>query len=319
MHKQLKDLLGKARGVSEFVLALNIDIRDFSSFSLAVESSQTAVFLSKIYKVILSNYFPNTAFFKPTGDGLLIIIPYAENNLKEVAKDSIEKSLKLLVDFGSLCSKDPMVNFDVPRKVGIGLARGAVTRIVSKNKTLDYSGRALNLASRLMDLARPSGIVFDSNFNIDLLPEEITKLFVKESVFIKGIAQKDPIEIYYTKAYTTISAYNKNSFEENKWKIDKDKKTLREIRDLGPQFRYNLFSNPLDKDRIKIKVTHPLIIKGKKRGRFSTNIDFPNFEYYSEAGKNFVRVDFAALAKRLEEKGIKDSWEIDIEIIYQAK
>ena len=58
----------------------------------------------------------------------------------------------------------------------IGISRGTVCRLVSKGKTLDYSGRVVNLASRLMDDARPSGVVFDASVGIDLLSEEQAKL-----------------------------------------------------------------------------------------------------------------------------------------------
>lgn len=75
MHTEFRKLLDDVTGVSEFVLAVNIDIRGLSSFSMRVESPETAIYLKRVYTRIIEDYFPNASFFKPTGDGLLIIVP----------------------------------------------------------------------------------------------------------------------------------------------------------------------------------------------------------------------------------------------------
>lgn len=315
MHREFKKLLEKAIGVSEFVIAVNIDIRGFSSFSMKVESSESAVFIKKVYKKLIDEYFPNASFFKPTGDGLLIILPYTEETLKEIVTNTIQACLAVLVNFGSFCTNAPMINFDVPQKVGIGLSRGAACRIVSEDKTLDYSGRVLNLASRLMDLARPSGIVFDTNFGIEILPNKLINLFSRDSVYFKGIAEREPIEIYYTTDYTTISHLNKQPLERIKWKTIEDTKTLKQIKDFG-NFFYNLASEPTDTNQIKIRIVHPKVVRGKKVKGFITTFDFSQFQYFLEAGKPKVTVRFDALAKQLESEGVKDNWEVKIEIAY---
>lgn len=318
MHRQLKELLEKATGISEFVIAVIIDIRGFSSFSMRVESAEAAVFLKKVYKKLIDEYFPNASFFKPTGDGLLIIIPYTEENLKDAVTNTIATCSKILVDFGSFCSNDPMINFEVPQKVGIGLSRGTACRLVSDGKTLDYSGRVLNLASRLMDLARPSGIVFDTNFGIQLLPQKLIKKFSEDNVYIKGIPEDDPIKIYYTTDLTQISILSKQPLGKTKWNTIADKKTLQHIREIGskddgPRFRYYLPNEPLDSNQIKIKVIHPETM-GYNYGFY-----FENFKYILEAERSLVCVEFDALAKRLESNGVKDDWEVKIEIMYPEK
>ncbi len=318
MHRQLKALLEKATGISEFVIAANVDIRGFSSFSMRVESAEAAVFLKKVYKKLIDEYFPNASFFKPTGDGLLIIIPYAEENLKDTVTSTITTCSKVLVDFGSFCVNDPMINFDVPSRVGIGLSRGAACRLVSDGKTLDYSGRVLNLASRLMDLSRPSGIVFDTNFGMQLIPEELRKKFSEDSVYIKGIAEREPIKIYYTTDLTQISTLSKQPLEKIKWNTITDQKTLQHINEIGSsddgsRFRYNLPTEPFDSSQIKIKVTHPTTME------YNYGFYFENFEYILEAERSVVFVEFDTLAKRLESNGVKDDWEVTIEIMYPEK
>ena len=50
-----------------------------------------------------------------------------------------------------------MITFELPPDIGIGVARGSATRISTQDGILDYSGRPLNLAARLVNFARPRG------------------------------------------------------------------------------------------------------------------------------------------------------------------
>ncbi len=318
MHRTFRKLLENATGMSEFVITVNLDIRGFSPFSKKVESPDIAMFIKKVYIKLIDNYFPDASFFKPTGDGLLITIPYTEQNLQDITRNTIDSCFKVLRDFGSFCANDPMINFEVPRMVGIGLSRGTACRLVSKNKILDYSGRVLNIASRLMDLARPTGIVFDADSGIDLLSDEQIKLFAKDSVYIKGIAEREPINIYYTKDMIRISPLSRQPLDKIKWNTIEDTKTLKQIKDFGPTFVYDLPTEPIDPSEIKVKIAHPCVIRGRKK-EIITTFEFPNFEYYLEAGEPRIDIRFDALAKRLDAAGVKYSWDVGIEIIYPER
>jgi len=81
MHRTFRKLLESAIGISEFIIAVNLDIRGFSSFSKEVESPSVAMFIKKVYMKLIDTYFSDASFFKSTGDGLLMIIPYTEKNL----------------------------------------------------------------------------------------------------------------------------------------------------------------------------------------------------------------------------------------------
>ena len=164
MPQHFVDALANAQGRSEFVIVVVLDIRGFSRFSTRHESPDIAMFIKRFYLRLIKDYFPNAAFVKPTGDGLLMTFIYNENTLNEVAKQVIETCLKVLDDFPTLCKDDPMINFRVPDALGIGIARGTACCLFSGEETLDYSGHLLNLASRLNDLARPSGIVIVTFF-----------------------------------------------------------------------------------------------------------------------------------------------------------
>jgi class 3 adenylate cyclase len=81
---------------------------------------------------------------------------------------------------------DDMINFNTPDKVGIGICRGAASNVVSHGSTIDYYGRPFNIASRLMDLARPRGIILDSKFGENLIPSTVKGKFSTAGVYLRG-------------------------------------------------------------------------------------------------------------------------------------
>ncbi len=170
-----------------------------------------------------------------------------------------------------------------------------------------------------MDLARPTGIVFDAGFGIELLSDKQIKLFAKDSVYIKGIAEKEPIEIYYTKVLTSISPLNKHPLKEIKWNTITDTKTLKQIKDFGPRFVYDLPTEPMDPDNLKVKIEHTGVVRGRRRKEIVAMFDFPNFKYFREARKHKIEIEFDSLTKRLEANGVKDNWEVKIEIMYPER
>jgi class 3 adenylate cyclase len=204
-HVQLRKLLGNAKGEPEFVIAAVLDIRGFSSFAMKVDSVQAAAYLRRAYMRIIDRYLPSSKFYKLTGDGLLVVFP-CEDNVERVAAAVLKSFVRLVSDFPNLCEGDPLINFDVPRLLGVGLSRGAATRLVSNGITLDYSGRPLNAASKLMDLARPSGLVLDHSYGADLIPKDMKPLFGSAKVYLKGISDGGLTRVYYTKGNTKIPA-----------------------------------------------------------------------------------------------------------------
>lgn len=209
MHRLFRAALDDATGVSQRIIVVIIDVREFSKFSQQCESVDVAAFIRKVYMKIIDSYFDFASFYKSTGDGLLLTIPWEEKNLEEMSQKVIESCIKCHSEFGTLCDGESSINFDVPRKVGIGVARGSACCLLSGDKVIDYSGRLVNLAARLMDLARPSGIVIDGAFIFDLLTEEQRKIFKEDKVYLKGIHEEEPIKVYCTPDFTVISKYNK--------------------------------------------------------------------------------------------------------------
>src|SRR5260370_37082212 len=140
MLEEFINALRSAQGRSEFIIAVVADIRGFSEFSTHNESPNIAMFIKRFYLRLVTEYFANADFAKPTGDGLLMTFRYSEDDLIEVAKSVIESCMRCLLDFPTLCTNDPMINFKVPNGIGFGVARGTACCLFSGERTLDYSG-----------------------------------------------------------------------------------------------------------------------------------------------------------------------------------
>ena len=319
MHKKIKKLLKTATGSSEFVIAVNLDIRGFYSFNQNVESADAAMFIKKVYVRLIDDYFPNAAFFKTTGDGLLAIISYTEKNLQEVTQTTIDSCFRALKDFSSFFMDDPMINFETPGQIGIGVSRGTAYCLGTNNEIIDYLGKPLNLATRLMELAKPSGIVFDAGFGIELLSDEQINEFAKDSVYVKGMLEGKPIDIYYTKKLTRILPFNKQPLEQPRLDIQKRVFSLKQVKDLGPIFLHPLDSKLINPRRVKMRITHPVVVRGKRRNGLVATYNFSSFDCHVKAEKPVVKIHFDALAKQLERKGVKDNWKIEVDVMHLPK
>jgi class 3 adenylate cyclase len=200
LHERLRTLLPSAQAETCRVVATFLDIRGFSTFAEKGESFDIASYLSSVYSTILSEHFPDADFFKPTGDGMLLIheLPAERTEVPHAVSSVLARCTSLVGTFGQIASEDFMINFPVPQHLGAGVARGTATRLVSGGLVLDYTGRCLNLAARLMDKARPYGVVFSDRFASDLMEAEVAASFSTDRATIRGIAEDEPIPIYVT-------------------------------------------------------------------------------------------------------------------------
>lgn len=317
MHRQLKALLHDAQGASNPVIAINLDVRGFSSFSKLTESADAAMFLRCVYIRLIDGYFSEASFFKPTGDGLLVIYNLTPDTVEQAVSNTVRTCLSILKDFSSFCDNDAMVNFDVPDKIGIGLARGAATSLVSKKKILDYSGRPLNLASRLMDLARPSGVVLDGRFGIEMLDADLAAQFTSETVYVRSLAEKEPIQVHYTSPPTVISPSNKQPLAEIRWHTDRETVTGRELSRRGPRFLHLLSEEPEDRDAIQVRVEYPSVdASGRKESNLVRTHQFRDFSYYESGTERGLNIDIDSLLEYLKSKKVKLNWNIEIIVEY---
>jgi class 3 adenylate cyclase len=318
MHKELRKLLHSAEGQSRRVVVVFLDVRGFSSFAGIAESTDTAEFLKTVYIKILDDFFPDAAFFKPTGDGLLILLDYNRESLQPVVRAAVDKSIEIVEAFGEFCGGDQMVNFDVPTNVGIGLARGSATSLTAEEKVLDYSGRPLNLASRLMDLARPAGVVFDQRFGFELLDENAQERFKKDSAYVKGPAESKPMDVYCLDGYTQIPEYNKRPLDGFiRYTEPEEHMTFKALEE-RELFRHFLTQQPARPDNIEVHITSPKVMPGgTKHGSIKQFATLPA-TYGVAAGQTYAQVDYRAKVAELKKRGVKGNWSVSTTVEYSV-
>ena len=122
LHERFRELLGSARAESCQVVSTFLDIRGFSTFTAHGESFDTALYLRSAFSTVLSVHFPDAAFFKPTGDGLLVIheLPGDAQQVPQIVSSILSRCVSLVATFGQITANDYMINFPVPQTVGCG-------------------------------------------------------------------------------------------------------------------------------------------------------------------------------------------------------
>jgi class 3 adenylate cyclase len=318
MHRELKELLPSAKGESRLVVVVFLDVRGFSSFAKIAESSEAALFLRSMYVKILDNYFPEASFFKPTGDGLLIILDYDESNLTAAVNSAVRTSLQLVEDFANLTQDDPMINFEVPDSIGMGLARGAATALISKDKVLDYSGRPLNLASRLMDLARPRGVVFSDMLGWALLEDALSAQFVSDKVYVKGIAEDQPMAVHIQETAVSLPESSKRPINRYDRKTtDPEELTFKKLKERD-SYIHLLAEKPAVTNNIVLYVRYPKPMASGRRHKSMSQIMQISAEYTEREGKHYARIDYNDVQERLTDIGVKDTWPVILTVEYSA-
>lgn len=311
LHRDLRNFLTDAEGESDQVVVVFLDVRGFSSFAGMAESSQAALFLRAMYIEVLDQYFPDAAFFKPTGDGLMIIRHIDRQTLGNVVNESIAKSLELVNEFPTITADDPMVNFRVPGDLGIGIARGAATRLSSGDHTLDYSGRPLNLAARLMDLARPMGVVVDGAAlkGVDL-SDDLAGEFHQESVYVKGIADSESIDVFVSDA-VRIKSHNKRPLVGVPYRQEVDSITFRDMSRLT-NFVHSCEKEPIDPDAVRLEVIVPAVRENGTRDPETVRfLPISPMEVIRTPDGWDVVFDYGVATRYAERNGMKPTWKVE--------
>ena len=74
------------RAVERAQLWAYLTMPGFAAFAERTESVDTALYLKKLYEVLLEDYFGTCTFAKPTGDGLMLIFEFTEADLQEIVQ-----------------------------------------------------------------------------------------------------------------------------------------------------------------------------------------------------------------------------------------
>jgi hypothetical protein len=320
MHRDFRKRLAAAKGVSEFPIALNVDIREFSKWS--GDSAESGLFIKKVYIRLIDEYFADASFYKATGDGLLAIFPVDEDNPKAAVRAAVKRAMDIVRKFPSLTDGDPMINFPTPQKVGVGLARGPASRLISGRKTLDYSGATLNLASRLMDIARPQGVVLDGGFGIELLTPSVASKFSEERVYLKGVAPNTGSQIFFTPDWTDIPESVKSPLDDVRWGKGIYKATRTQLEAMEGLLMLQLDCKPKDSSEMRCFVKHNAVDKSGKRMRkkwMSLDLLPPAFSYEETADGPALEVDLAVVQVALQRMDGGHSFPVEVRAEFVAE
>jgi len=267
--------LEKAEARSESVIAVFCDIRGFSNFSRDVESSDTSNFLKHFYLKLLRKYFQKAAFAKPAGDGMLIIFPHNEESLNEISRLVLSRCFRILKDFPKMFKSTPIINYPTPDAIGFGVARGSVSYLIVNGEILDYSGKLLNLTARLNEYARPSGIVIDGNYQENIIPKNLQKRFKKKSVYIRGMAEDEPIGVFCSEG-VSIPSEALHPLKEYQWELCAKELSVAQVLQLSGDYRL-VIPEPLSRAKIKAEFEWPSKVQGnciwKKCGSHNLIVD----------------------------------------------
>jgi len=315
------DLLEGAGGKSEDVISIFLDIRGFTEFCKLEDDKNIATYVTKLYRKILTDYFPDITFSKPMGDGLFLVQKYEEQNAKETIITLVSSCLKLVEEFHNIIDNDIMIIFDTPNQVGIGFVRGPACCIYNGENIIDYSGKRLNHAARLMNKARPSGLIMDYASVVGILPPEIIELFNEDAICLRGVAEKHPIKILYQKSNVTIKESDRTPINEPKWELEEYEFLVKEIKRFTQSYGFILKRKPTNKESISILTKHPKyiddeLVEGTQTATTYT-LSYEDYLTYSDTGVLCqLKLDLSLLRKSLEENKIPDDDIVNVVIQY---
>ncbi len=312
MIKKFRD----AEGRSEFVIIVVCDIRNFSGFSVGRQAPEIAMFIRKFYEKLLSVYFTDAVFAKPTGDGLLMAFRYKydQADLLAEAESVLKQCRRAIKDYPTMFTDDLMINYALPERIGFGVARGTAFCLYAGDEVIDYSGQVLNLASRLNDLAKPGGIVIDGAFLLEVIPKDLQKYFRPEEVYIRGIAEDIPHEVFCSEE-VVINESAKTPLNSHTWEKSERIIPYGQIKKVAGVYSIQLPAEPLAKSKCKIKLSWMSLINP---GHI-TSMEVLDFSLVKDAEGIRVTFDLPNERERLVEEKLKSDSEVTISVHYVPK
>jgi len=187
-----------------------IDVRGFSKFSEKQEDpADIARYINITTKYVLTELdksaFLESCWIKLLGDGLLIVRDMKDcqqEKIINIVKGMTKKLVDLSNSFPAFIEQSGLSGTDsMPTTLGIGISYGILVPIYIRSdqfelKTKDYIGRAINLASRLQQMAS-GGCIAHSNIYDRLLgkDKEAAVLFKtsfknRHVVYVQGIGEE---------------------------------------------------------------------------------------------------------------------------------
>ncbi|MCX6980607.1 MAG: adenylate/guanylate cyclase domain-containing protein [Verrucomicrobia bacterium] len=133
------------------------DIRGFTSASKKLPTADLGAFADAAHRAILGQFNARRAdFIKNLGDGHLMIWETTVEPEAALVKFVVDASSSARKDFPAFVAEhldaQGIAGLVFPTRIGFGVATGEVS------KSDDYYGKAVNLAARLQNMARPEGL-----------------------------------------------------------------------------------------------------------------------------------------------------------------
>lgn len=273
------------------------------------------MFIKKFYLKLLNDYFTGAAFAKPTGDGLLLIFRYSESDLLAVSEHVLKTCFKVMDDFPSMFTNDPMINFPTPEKVGFGISRGPSCCLFSGRTIIDYSGQLLNLAARLNDLARPMGVVIAGSYLRDVIPNFLRSRFTPKKVYVRGIAEEEPIEVLCSTPDVDLPSHCLQPLVTHDWKVVERKMTISGLRHVSGNFVIALPEEPLRKENTKLSVAY----ENPDLPGCTTNTYLKGYTISKDASGHSAKFRMAQARRLLEKAGLSDDTAVVFRFQYVPK
>lgn len=314
----LRDQLIRAQGRSEFVIAVFVDVRGFSRFSKVTESPDSAMFIKRFYLKLLDDYFPDASFCRPTGDGLMLIFRFDEENLPEVSKYILDACVRCLSDFSRMFTADPMINFEVPQNLGFGIARGTACCLHEGELSIDYSGHLLNLAQALLDLARPLGIVIDGGFRVEMIPDNLKDDFQRQLIYIPAVAEAEPVEVFVQKDFVRLPAKALKPITEKPWKTHHSVVNIAQLGAIGDTYAVVLPTQVDTTEEVSVTMVTPALRNGQEIKGFSVEHAFSSFDLSNKPRRALVSLDLKEATALLRGNNVPVDREVSFRIQYVA-
>lgn len=319
------DELQKSTGKTEYIISILIDIREFSSYFRNIPSIQVATYVKRVFSKIME-YFPSVSYSKPLGDGILVVIAFNEKNQVQIINDAVSSCIELVNDFETFCAGAFMINFPVPTHIGIGVCMGEATCFDSGGKILDYSGTVLNLSSRLMNMARPGGIVITGDCGREVFENVLEEHFSFEQVYVRGISDSTPIDIHYQKNHVLIEELYKKPIKQLKWQVIEDELTVQDILSLQSDLHWTIPVKPQNEEGFILTVIGQSYENGVKQEGYDLFADFDLtskdengahlMTYYNKGKRRSLKLKLDHFKNQINKDKIPDDEIFQFEIKY---
>jgi hypothetical protein len=160
-----------------------------------------------------------------------------------------------------------------------------------------------------MDLARPAGIVMHASLG-DMIPAELVEFFELSSVYVRGIADNQPVPVYSLKGVTSIPVSATSPPSTPRGVVSK-KWTVGEMTNLG-QFVVDVSNKVTNSDDVFVRLYTPGSLPGLR-----TYIDVTEFKIRKVADTTEIVSDMKPLKPKAQKHG--DDKIVELEVKYRQQ